>query len=267
MSRMHPQLWKAGDGIVPATRNSLFIVQPFCTGRSLAALRCRTGCSGTQGRACTPDQCLAGDITAFPACGIPFLLLYVHTWCWRCHRCPEQPLTLRELFRSQVCYGKFPAAAPHIDKGAKLMVVVRHATDGAVVSVCALRSEEELVQPLVRPSTAGALGWCRPSFAPPSPDFWLWGAYKCCFTSAREAKGPGRLQRQKEDKDQQTLNTAIPVTPGLDPELGWPGGHAKCWLCPSSEEPSPRLSRVREITPNLLSGWSAAVRCWPGNPQ
>lgn len=130
MSWMHPQLWKAGDGMVPATRNSLFIVQPFCMGRSLAALCCRTGCSGTRGRACTPDQCLAGDITAFPACGIPFLLLYVHTCCWLCHRCPEQPLTLRELFRLQVCYGRFPAAAPHINKGVKLMVVVKHATEG-----------------------------------------------------------------------------------------------------------------------------------------
>lgn len=42
------------------------------------------------------------------------------------------------------------------------------------------------------------------------------------------------------------------MTPGLDPELSRLRGGAEageCRRCPSSEEPSPRLSRVREIIP------------------
>lgn len=128
--------------------------------------------------------------------------------------------------------------------------------------VCALlragHSEEELVRPLVaRPLRPGARGWCRPPFAPPSSAFWQGGAYKCRLASARRTwpaiqAGGGR-------------GPAIPATPGLGPELSRLRGHAEAgehWLCPSAEEPSPQLSRVREIIPNLPRGWSMAVRRW-----
>lgn len=44
MPRVHPRLWKAGDGMVPAAGNLL-----ISAGNLLC---CRTGCSGTRGRAC-----------------------------------------------------------------------------------------------------------------------------------------------------------------------------------------------------------------------
>lgn len=131
--------------------------------------------AGSWGRVCPPEKSL--HLCHHGTCDpIPYLCSFTHPG----GRCPAVPgvqessqVCFRQVFSPQVSSGQVPALAQRIHKGVKPAEVVKHATEGQGGCFGPGRSEEELVRPLaVRPSAPGALGWCRPPFAPPSSAFW-----------------------------------------------------------------------------------------------